>query len=96
VALAIDAPGVDRLALGARLSERLGAEVDLVPVDQATIPMLEALVAHGVVAYESDRGNAAAWRSRVLAQLETDRPWYRRMRDAWLARVARQGVGDGR
>jgi predicted nucleotidyltransferase len=96
VDVAIDAPAGKLGALGARISERLGMEVDLVPLESATIPFLEQLIAHSVVVYESERGRAAAWRSRVLSELETDRPWYRRMRDAWLVRVARDGLGDGR
>lgn len=95
VDLAVDAPGADLAALGARISERVGAEVDIVPLAAATIPMLEQLIADGVVVYEKNRGAGAAWRSRTLAQLETDRPWYRRMRDAWLAKVAREGLGGG-
>jgi predicted nucleotidyltransferase len=94
--IAIDAPAGRLGVLAARISERLGMEVDLVSLESATIPFLEQLVAHSVVAYESERGRAAAWRSRVLSELETDRPWYRRMRDAWLERVAREGLGDGR
>jgi len=86
----------DRIAeLAAELSERLGREVDVVRLEQASIPLLEELVAHAVVVYESAPGNAALWRSRTLAQLEIDGPWYHRMRDAWLARVAARGLLDG-
>jgi len=81
--------------LAAQLSERLGQEVDLVRLEEATIPLLEELVAHGLVAYEVVPGSAALWRSRVLAQLEIDGPWYHRMRDAWLSKVAERGVLDG-
>ncbi len=93
--LAVDAPGVDQNALAAFLSQSVGAEVDVVPLADASIPLLEALVRDGIVVYQS-RGQAAAWRSRVLAQLETDRPWYRRMRDAWIQRVASEGFSGGR
>jgi len=96
VDIAVDAPGADLFALGARISERIGEEVDLIPLDTASIPMLERLIAEGATAYESQRGRAAAWRARVLGQLETDRPWYRRMSRAWLKRVAREGLGVGR
>jgi hypothetical protein len=57
-----------------------------------TIPLLEELIAHGKVVHESSPGAAARWRFHSLLQLETDRPWYARMRDAWLARVAERGV----
>lgn len=96
VDVAVDARGVDLLRLAARLSEHLGAEVDVVPLEAASIPLLERLIDEGIVIHEKDAGAGAAWRSKVLAALETDRPWYRRMRDAWLARVARDGLGDGR
>jgi predicted nucleotidyltransferase len=93
VDVAIVGAQVDVPALSARLSERLGAEVDVVRLDdEAGVPLLEAVLRDGIVAYEASRGDAAAWRSRVLAQMETDRPWYRRMRDAWLRRVATEGL----
>ncbi|HEX9622074.1 MAG TPA: nucleotidyltransferase domain-containing protein [Polyangiaceae bacterium] len=94
--LALEAPGADLDALGAALSVQLGAEVDLVWLYEATIPLLEALIRDGVVVFEARRGAGAAWRARVLSQLETDRPWYRRMRDAWVKHVADNGIGDGR
>jgi predicted nucleotidyltransferase len=96
VDIAVDAPGVELLALAAKISERVGSEVDVVALGGVSIPMLERLVAESVVIHEGERGAAAGWRSRALAQLETDRPWYRRMRDAWLEHVAEHGLGDGR
>jgi predicted nucleotidyltransferase len=93
--LAVDAPAAVLGELGAALSVRLGLEVDLVRLDVATVPLLEALIADGIVVYEARPGAGALWRSRTLAQLETDRPWYRRQRDAWLEQVAERGFGDG-
>lgn len=90
--LAVDAPGVNLQALAGDLSAELGAEVDVVSLDAATIPLLEALIDDSVVVYEAWPGAGAAWRSKTLATLETDRPFYRRMRDAWLRRVAERGV----
>jgi hypothetical protein len=46
----------------------------------------------GVVVYERTPGAGALFRSRTLAMLETDGPWYRRMRDAFLKRVANKGI----
>lgn len=86
VDLAVLAPGVDLLELGLRLRAELGREVDVVDLSRATIPLMEELVAHGVVVHESEPGAAALWRSRTLATLETDRPWFARMRDAFLER----------
>jgi len=94
--LALHGAAPERVAeLAAQLSERLGQEVDLVRLEEATIPLLEELIDHCVVVYEAAVGSAALWRSRVLAELEIDGPWYHRMRDAWLLRVAEQGMLDG-
>lgn len=90
--LAVSAPGADLQALSGNLSSELGAEVDVVSLEAATIPLLEALIQDGIVVAEGRSGAGAAWRSKTLAQLETDRPFYRRMRDAWLRRVAERGL----
>lgn len=87
--LAVDAHGADLLALAGRLSLALGVEVDVVDLEAAGYPLLGEVVKHGIVVAEKRRGAAAAWRSGTLAMLETDRPWYARMRDAYLARLAR-------
>lgn len=84
--------GGDRMALAADLSLALGVEVDVVELDAATIPLLEALVRDGVVVHEARKQAAAGWRTVALATLETDRPWFARMRDAWLARVAGEAL----
>jgi len=90
--LAVWAPGVDLLELGAELSTALRQEVDIASLEAPTIPLLEQLIRESIVVHEAIDGTAATWRSRALASLETDRPWYARMRDAWLRRVAEQGV----
>lgn len=92
VDLAVEAPDVDLLTLGAELGAALDLEVDVVELADASIPLLEHVVRDGIVVHEGRRGAGAMWRSRTLATLETDRPWYHRMRDAWLARVAREGI----
>ena len=38
-------------------------------------------------------GAAGRWLARALSQLETDRPWYERMRDAYLRKLAGQTGG---
>jgi hypothetical protein len=38
--------------------------------------------------YERMPGAGALFRSRTMAMLETDLPWYERMRDAYLKRTA--------
>lgn len=95
VDIAVDAPGVDILDLMALLSGALDREVDVVDLEEATIPLLERLVREGIVVHEGYRGAGALWRSRTLATLETDLPWYARMRDAWLARVSEKGFQRG-
>ena len=95
VDVAVDASPTSLGQVAAALSSRLGAEVDVVRLDTASIPLLEALIAEGIVLHESKPGAGALWRSRVLAQLETDRPWYRRQRDAWIQRVAEHGFSRG-
>jgi hypothetical protein len=61
-------------------------------VNDAPIPLLEQIMLDGVVVYERTPGAGALFRSRTLAMLETDGPWYRRMRDAFLKRVANKGI----
>jgi len=92
VDLAVLAPGVDRLTLAAELSDTVGREVDVVSLEDASVPLLIQLVRDAVVVHEGTAGAAARWRSRSLLALETDGPWYARMRDAWLARVAERGL----
>lgn len=92
VDVAVEAPEVDLLTLGAELGAVLDLEVDVVDLADASIPLLEHVVRDGIVVHEGHRGAGAMWRSRTLTTLETDRPWYHRMRDAWLARVAREGI----
>jgi uncharacterized protein len=92
VDIAVVAPGVDPAELSAELSTALGLEVDVVVLADPGVPLLERLVDEAHVVHEGEPGAAASWRTAALLALETDRPWYRRMRDAFLSRVARSGV----
>jgi predicted nucleotidyltransferase len=92
VDLAVLGANVDRLGIAGALSAKTGLEIDVIDLADPTIPLLEELVRDGIVVYEATPGAGALWRSRVLAQLETDRPWYARMRDAWLTSVAAKGL----
>jgi predicted nucleotidyltransferase len=92
VDIAVRAPGVDLLGLAAELSRVTGIEVDVVPLEDLGVPLLARIVEEGVSVHEARPGAFAIWRSRALADLETDRPWFARMGDAWLARVASRGV----
>jgi predicted nucleotidyltransferase len=89
------APNTDLLALGAELMRACHRDVDVVSLADASIPLLEEIVRDAIVIHESTPGQFAAFRSRALIDLETDRPWYRRMCEAWLRRVADTGLSDG-
>lgn len=91
VDVAVSGRGVDVLHLARVLSAAVGREVDVIRLERASIPMLGQLVRDGVTVYEAP-GAAARWRTRALLELETDGPWYAKIRDAWLARVREQGV----
>ena len=87
---------LDTLELSALFAEALGRDVDVVRLEDAGIPLLHKLIRDGIVVHEGAKGAGAIWRSRTLATLETDGPWYARMRDAWLSRVQEKGLGLGR
>jgi predicted nucleotidyltransferase len=88
VDVAIDAPGTDDTELSVALGDALGCEVDVVSPYTDSIPLLHSIVRDGVVVHEARRGAGALWRSHALATLETDLPWFRRMADAMLVRLA--------
>jgi predicted nucleotidyltransferase len=92
VDVAVRAPGVDLFLLGAELERATGHEVDVVAVDEVGVPLLARIVREGVGVHEARRGALPTWRAQALVDLETDRPWFARMRDAWLARVAERGA----
>jgi predicted nucleotidyltransferase len=94
VDLAVQAPGADLVALGQQLSVALGQEVDIVDLDEVGYPLLKRIVREGVRVHEQRPGAFASWRSRAIATLETDRPWFERMRDAYLAKLATGAGGD--
>ncbi len=95
VDLAVAGTAIDALEIAAYLGAILQREVQVTDLTDATIPLLEALVRDAVVVHEGVHGAAAEWRSKTLATLETDRPWFARMRDAYLRQVAEQGFGRG-
>lgn len=94
VDVAVVAPGADLLDLTAHLTARLGRQVDVVSLASPSIPLLEEVLRDGVVVH-SERGAAAQWRSTAWMMLETDRPGFARMRDAWLRHVAAEGIFGG-
>lgn len=88
VDVAVLGRGLDPLALARDLSRAIGREAQVVDLDTVGYPMLQAIVRDGVVVAEHERGCAARWRSRALVDLENDRPWFERMRDAYVGRLA--------
>lgn len=79
---------LDLLALAADLADAVKCQVDVVDLSQAGYPLLQAILRDGVVIHQSTAGAAAAWRTRAILDTETDRPWFERMRDAYLKRLA--------
>lgn len=93
VDLVVDAPVGSLGTIGALVSEALGQEADVSRLSEATIPVLRELLRDGILVYEARPGTYATWRAHTLIDLETDGPWYDRMRDAWLLRVEKRGLG---
>lgn len=93
--VAVDGDGLDLGALARDISLAVGREADVVALREVGHTLLQAIVRDGVVVHEARQGAGASWRSAAMAQLETDEPAFERMREAWLRRVARQGLLDG-
>lgn len=88
VDVAVLARDLDPLALARDLTRALGREVQIVDLESVGYPMLQAIVRDGIVVAEHERGCAARWRSRALVDLDNDRAWFERMRDAYLRHLA--------
>jgi predicted nucleotidyltransferase len=91
--LAVLGRDLDPFELGAEISLATGREVDVVMLEDAGVPLLEQIVRDGVVVHEGLPHAGSTWRAGALASLETDRPWYARMRKAMLARLAAPRAG---
>lgn len=91
--VAVLGEGLDLLRLAADLSRAANVEVDVVSLKDPGYPLLNAILRDGLLLHEGERGAAATWRSKAWLQAETDRPWFERMRDAYLRRLARDGHG---
>ena len=79
---------LDLLSLASDLSDAARVEVDVVSLDDPGYPMLNAILRDSVVLHEGESGAAPTWRSRAWLLAELDRPWFERMRDAFLKRLA--------
>lgn len=91
--VAILGSDLDLLGLAADLSAAAGRDVHVTDLAQAGYPLLHALLRDGIVLHEGRRGAAADWRTRAILETETDRPWFERMRDAYLKHLAEGGRG---
>lgn len=87
--LAIQGEGVDRLSLARDLSLATGHEVDVVDLAAAGYPLLNAILRDAVFVHQGRPGAAGTWLSHTITDLETDRPNYERMRNAYLRKLAR-------
>ena len=92
VDLAVLGPSIDRPRLAADLSQVCHREVDVVRLDNPSIALLEEVIRDGILLCEGGPNFYSTWRSHALSSLEFDRPWYNRMRDAWLDSVAERGL----
>ena len=88
VDLAVEAPAVDLWTLAADLSQAVGLEVDVVDLREAGYPLLKAVLRDGRLVHQGQRGALGSWRSQAIARIELDRPWFERMRDAFLRKLA--------
>lgn len=91
--IAVGGDALDCLDLARFLSLSLDLECDVVDLEAAGYPLKKTLLDRGRVVYERQHGDGAQWRSWTIAEVETDRPWFERMRDAFLHRLASQADG---
>lgn len=91
--VAVLAPGADLLSLAADLSLAAGMEVDVVSLQDAGYPLLNAVLRDGILLHEGEPWAEADWRTKAILQTETDRPWFERMRDAYFRHLAEGARG---
>jgi predicted nucleotidyltransferase len=93
VDLAVEGEGLDLPSLARDLSLAVGREVEVVDLRRAGYPLLRALLRDGIVVHQGGRGAEARWRSQAIARTELDRPWFERMRDGFLRKLAETADG---
>jgi len=90
VDLGVQGENLDLLALARDLSLATHHEVDVVDLGRDLgYPLLNAIARDAVWVHKGRPGAGGRWLSRTITRLETDRPWYERMRDAYLKKLAR-------
>ncbi len=86
--VAILGENLDVFGLSGDLSLATRREVDVVDLSQAGFALLNAIVRDHVILHQGRPGAAGRWLSYALTLLDTDRPAYERMRDAYLRKLA--------
>ncbi len=86
VDVAVEAPGVDLWTLAADLSQAVGLEVDVVDLREAGYPLLK--LRDGLLIHQGRKGALGDWRSQAIARTKLDRPWFERMRNGFLRKLA--------
>lgn len=86
--VAVQGEGLDLLALAYELSLATRLEVDVVNLNRVGYPLLNAIARDGLIVHQGQPGAGGRWLSHTIAQLATDRPWFERMRDAYLKKLA--------
>jgi predicted nucleotidyltransferase len=89
VDLAVQGENLDLLALAYELTLATRHEVDVVDLARAGYPLLNAILRDAVWVHQGRPGAGGRWLSHTIDQLELDRSWYERMRDAYLRKLAR-------
>src|SRR6185295_14550156 len=90
VDLAVQGENLDLLGLARDLSLATRHEVDVVNLARDVgYPLLNAIARDAIFVHQGRRGAGGRWLSHTLSRLETDRPWYERMRDSYLKKLAR-------
>jgi len=86
--VAVQGENLDVFDLYGDLSLATGREVDVVDLSRAGFALLNAIVRDHVIIHQGRPGAAGRWLSHAITLLETDRPGYERMRDAYLRKLA--------
>ena len=79
---------VNPLELGAHLTTATHLEVQAVDIADPSYPLMQAVLRDGIVLRQGKPGALGSWRSHAIAQLETDRPAFERMQEAFLKRLS--------
>lgn len=92
--LAVLGDRLDSLSLARDLSLATDLEVDIVDLGQDLgYPLLNAIVRDAIFVHQGRPNAGGRWLSSSLLQLELDRPWYERMRNAYLKSLAEGAHG---